>query len=664
MYIYKIESGGTISSRECFLEQGLVVIASKRGFVRNLRGKLPWKAIPFISICEVRVKEKKNPAEWPFCIIYIKRGEYKALNLIATSLEQLDMFLDLKVTPPTFKCALNLAWLNKMTTDKISSRVAVGLFAKLGILVNPSQVEDWFQQIGVSNPSRLDFLRISALDAFKRTDVQSIFDAEYWDFERFTLFIRTIQHEETSDDELADVFLRHSHAQQMTLDHFTAYLGSDYNNALKILTQPTQYPLNEYFVNSSHNTFLLGDQLTSSASPEAYIRALLAGCRCVEIDTWDSSLGVVVCHGKTWGGSVGLREVLEGIHRYAWAKSEAPLILSFDQHCSVEGQTEIAKLLLEIFADELLLHAPDDFVPTPETLKRRVLVKHKTINYGKRSPSSTSQSSHSSSFSIPRSFDRLSLAEDSDASVSSVEERGRGFAISSEMSNLVHFFVPVRYEKSISVTSKNVTAINESTAKRVAKDDALKCLTDRCVVRVYPKPRRVDSSNFDPRDFWKHGVQMAAMNFQTYDFGMFLNRHFFADSNGWVFKSVSSEKHELKVFVKSVFLVPALQDEEEVTNPFLHVEVIPIFSDGIQKATSHTRSGVPAVFNFTATFQIEGTCILSISLYHRGKGKGDVQLGRFGARTDVLKRGWRMLSLEGSRGEPIFGTRILANISS
>lgn len=63
-------------------------------------------------------------------------------------------------------------------------------------------------------------------------------------------------------------------------------------------------------------------------------------------------------------------------------------------------------------------------------------------------------------------------------------------------------------------------------------------LTRSNLLRVYPGPLRFTSSNFNPAPFWAAGVQMTALNYQTLDVPMRIQRAWFAQNGrcGYVLK--------------------------------------------------------------------------------------------------------------------------------
>lgn len=64
--------------------------------------------------------------------------------------------------------------------------------------------------------------------------------------------------------------------KHMTKDGFLMYLhqeeGSILNPAHKHVYQDMNQPLNHYYISSSHNTYLMEDQLKGPSSTEAYIK--------------------------------------------------------------------------------------------------------------------------------------------------------------------------------------------------------------------------------------------------------------------------------------------------------------------------------------------------------------------------------------------------------
>ncbi|KFP08334.1 1-phosphatidylinositol 4,5-bisphosphate phosphodiesterase eta-2, partial [Calypte anna] len=172
------------------------------------------------------------------------------------------------------------------------------------------------------------------------------------------------------------------------IDGFTNYMrspsGDIFNPEHYQVNQNMNYPLSHYFITSSHNTYLMGDQLMSQSRVDMYAWVLQAGCRCVEVDCWDGPDGEpIVHHGYTLTSKILFKDVIETINKYAFIKNEYPVILSIENHCSVVQQKKMAQYLTEILGDKLDLSSveSDDSttLPSPASLKGKILVKGKKL---------------------------------------------------------------------------------------------------------------------------------------------------------------------------------------------------------------------------------------------------------------------------------------------
>ena len=81
---------------------------------------------------------------------------------------------------------------------------------------------------------------------------------------------------------------KHSKLTTITLKQFRYFLCEDSEHFSLLrpecltVCQPMNLPLSEYFIASSHNTYLTGNQITSNSSYEIYRHVLRDNCRCVE----------------------------------------------------------------------------------------------------------------------------------------------------------------------------------------------------------------------------------------------------------------------------------------------------------------------------------------------------------------------------------------------
>ncbi|VDM24574.1 unnamed protein product [Hydatigera taeniaeformis] len=118
----------------------------------------------------------------------------------------------------------------------------------------------------------------------------------------------------------------------VSLKGFYRYLMSDDNAPVFLdrldIYQDMDQPLCHYYINSSHNTYLIGRQFGGKSSVEIYRQVLLAGCRCIELDCWDGKgedQEPIITHGKAMCSDILFKVC-------------PPLFLNehFDSKCNVE----------------------------------------------------------------------------------------------------------------------------------------------------------------------------------------------------------------------------------------------------------------------------------------------------------------------------------------
>ncbi|KAM9766593.1 LOW QUALITY PROTEIN: 1-phosphatidylinositol 4,5-bisphosphate phosphodiesterase delta-4-like [Menidia menidia] len=426
----------------------------------------------------------------------------------------------------------------------------------------------------------------------------------------------------------------------MTFDGFLMYLGSAEGSIFapprRGLFQDMSQPLSSYFISSSHNTYLMEDQLRGQSSVEGYIRALNRGCRCVEVDCWDGANGEpIVYHGHTFTSKILFKDVVTAVGNYAFKVSEYPVILSMENHCSVEQQRVMAQHLNHILGDKLLKSRLDNKVPvrlpSPEDLKGKVLLKAKKIGGLEEGLSGLPEDSLTGEVSEE---EEVADIDEDNMHRDSIRRRVRRSKqrLSKELSECVVYCKSVHFRsfKHARIHSKayEVASFTESKARKHMRESGAEFVhhNSRQLTRVYPTGFRTDSSNFNPQEMWNAGCQIVALNFQTAGEGMDLNDGLFSQNGGcgYVLKpAFMREKEErfdpelpqkqsdchpvvLTIQVISGQQLPKVNIKEgSIVDPLVRVEIHGVPMDQAKQETRYIENnGFNPVWNDTLRFVV------------------------------------------------------------
>merc|ERR1711939_334612 len=353
------------------------------------------------------------------------------------------------------------------------------------------------------------------------------------------------------------------------------------------------HPLPEYFISSSHNTYLLAHQLYGESSTEAYATALRTGSRCVEIDAWDGKDSVdepKVTHGYTLASNISFRSVCETIRDIVDEESAAtsagsgsepaPILISLENHCGPHGQKRLAEIMRETWQHRLVSEpvrqegtaeqeGSGQHVKLSELGNKIAVIVEYHIPDEKEDSSSSSESEDDDDEhrqmkkqkkETPASPIIPELAE-LGVYAQSVKPSDHSW-LSGELKNGPHHHL-------INVSESGLKALLPKSAAEIARHNA------QHLMRVYPKGTRISSKNLMPVPVWGVGAQVTALNFQTFDASMQLNEALFSGSACYVLKpsalrtggngdlSSTSRRRKLTLHVAGATSIPLPADRDE-----------------------------------------------------------------------------------------------------
>lgn len=412
-----------------------------------------------------------------------------------------------------------------------------------------------------------------------------------WSSEQIAIFMHHIQAEDPNGP--AGYLVGKT---ELDLWELIQYIKSPAGNALEMASpQDLSLPLSNYFISSSHNTYLTGNQLSSDSSIGAYKDVLLRGCRCIEIDVWDGEERFQTGYGPDENQSppVPLHPHETPGPTYKMEFRERMIIKAgrwfmnkFDP-VDPDGRTVDERIADMVRGEPRVLHG---FTLTKEILFRDVCRVVKEYAFAVSDlPLIISLEVHCSPLQqgnmcdimeeawgewllpAPETDDPAPLPspdllrkrilikvkyvpsdkkgdQDDESIVEVIQENGerktqkvKATKIIPRLSNMgIHTrgVTFKHFDQPEATLPNHIFSLSEGAAADAWKRSPYAIFNHNkdFLMRTYPDGKRVDSSNYNPILFWQMGAQMVTLNWQSWDTGMFLNEGLFAGSDGYVLK--------------------------------------------------------------------------------------------------------------------------------
>ncbi|KAG8125266.1 hypothetical protein E2320_020586 [Naja naja] len=548
----------------------------------------------------LRSLAEEFPAECCFTVVF--HGRRSNQDLIASSVEEAQCWIQA----------------DKDNDGRMNFREVQHLLRMMNVDMNEDHAFQLFQMADKSETGSLEgeefVLFYKALT--QRDEVLEIFQEYSEDGKKLTLlefvdFLQQEQMEVNGTDELAmELIDRYEPSETGKARHilspegFLMYLcspdGSIFNPEHRKIFQDMSQPLCHYFISSSHNTYLIEDQLRGQSSVEGYIRALKRGCRCLEVDCWDGSNGEPIV-------------------------SHYPIILSIENHCSVEQQDIMAQLLKGILGERLLINTIDELVPvqlpSPEELKGKIILKGKKIGYLEDCLNEHPDKMPEREEVTEEEGNEIEEEEALRSEDKRKEKKGKQ-SLSKELSDCIIYCKSVpfySFQHSCShYKSYEMSSFTESKARKLIRETGNDFVRHNTwqLTRIFP----VGYGQTPPISTPRRCGTWVALNFQTAGTEMDLYDGFFSQNGhcGYVLKpsfmrdretafspedpQSRGEGNPLSLMVKIISgqQLPKIPNSKEgsIVDPFVRVEIHGIPSDSAKQETKYIDNNELALLRF------------------------------------------------------------------